>query len=242
MKTSSFLFLVFISLSASADTLRIGIFSLQCRFEDDEISDIARYVVTNDVQAYTAATTSFTPPFHETNGVVSVREETTPHTTLYYPNIFAKGIQFHIENGQTNCIITRILTDTAKALEGELPTLTNLAHGAQLFIDSIMSGAITNKTLSELRLLTRVYENGMVRVANQNDGPDDVVLQNFIDIKNNAVFYPLSILDASYNYVGTNRIFILRARYDTPNEPSYKREISVFPLVYADGYWSLCFP
>ena len=38
---------------------------------------------------------------------------------------------------------------------------------------------------------------------------------------------------------GTNAV-AMKARYDTPNEPSYKREISVFPLIYADGYWSLC--
>ena len=241
MKTSSILFLTVAALSATADTLRIGAFTLPYRFEDDDISDIARYVVTNDIQAYTVATTSFTPPFHETNGVVTVREETTPHATMYFPDVFTKGIKFYIENGQTNCIISRMITDMAKAIADELPIRTNLAYGAQQLIDSIMSGTITNKTLAELRLLTRVYENGTVRVANQNDGPDDVVLQNFIDIKNRAIFYPLSILDASYYHVGTNGIFILRARYDTPNEPSYKREISVLPLVYADGYWSLCF-
>ena len=238
LTTNAILLLAATSLVAS--NIKIGIFSLPCRFEDDNLSDIVRYVVTNDVQSFCTPISAFHEPYQDKSGHICVQRINTPGTTLYRPTAFMDGIKFFIENGQTNCIIRQSLTDTAKALESELPTRTNLVCKAQQFIDAIMSGSITNKTIAELRLLTRVYENGTLRIANQNDGPDDVVIQNFIDLKNDAVFYPLSVLDASWDYVGSNRVFILKARYDTPNEPSYKREISVFPLIYADGYWSLC--
>lgn len=226
--------------SLVADNLKIGAFTLPFRFEDNSVSDIVRYVVTNDVQSFCAPISSFHEPYQDKSGNICVQRINTPGTTLYRPTAFMNGIKFFIENGQTNCIIRQSLTDTAKALESELPTRTNLVCKAQQFIDAIMNGSITNETIAELRLLTRVYENGTLRIASQNDGPDDVVIQNFIDLKNDAVFYPLSVLDASWDSVGSNRVFILKARYDTPNEPSYKREISVFPLIYADGYWSLC--
>ena len=57
-----------------ADTIKIGTFTLPYRFEDRNISDIVRHVVTNDVIACNAATTSFTPPFWEESGVLSVRK------------------------------------------------------------------------------------------------------------------------------------------------------------------------
>ena len=91
--------------SLVAETLRIGAFNLPYRFEDTNITDIVRHVVTNDVIAYKSATTSFTPPFVEENGNVTVDSENTPGTTLYLPPVFENGIEFRIEDGQTNCII-----------------------------------------------------------------------------------------------------------------------------------------
>ena len=61
--------------SLVAETLRIGAFNLPYRFEDTNITDIVRHVVTNDVIAYKSATTSFTPPFVEENGNVTVDSE-----------------------------------------------------------------------------------------------------------------------------------------------------------------------
>ena len=242
MKASAFITVcTLMASSLVAETLRIGAFTLPFRFEDNSVSDIVRYVTTNDVQSFCAPISAFHEPYQDKSGNICVQRINTPGATLYRPAVFLDGIKFFIENGQTNCVIRQSLTDAAKALESELPTRTNLVYAAQQFIDAITSGSITNKTLAELRLLTRVYENGILRMASQDDGPDDVIMQNFIDLKNDAVFYPLSVLDASWDYAGSNRVFILKARYDTPNEPSYKREISVLPLIYSNGYWSLCF-
>ena len=224
-----------------ADTLRIGIFTLPYRFEDNSISDIVRYVVTNDVIAYNTATTSFTPPFLEKSGVLSVRPETTPDTNMYLPSIFENGIKFYIENGQTNCVIKQSLTDAAKANESDLPNRTNLAHSAQQFINSIMDGSITNSPVAVLRHRTRVFKNGALHVATEAEGSDNDMRQNFTEMREHAVFFPPCILTSYFKTSGTNNYFCIKAAYDTPNEPDYARSIAAFPFVYVDGYWCLCF-
>lgn len=231
----------FMHMALFANTLRIGNFTLPFRFEDSNISDIVRYVVTNDVIAYNTATTSFTPPFMEKSGVISVRPETTPDTNLYLPSVFENGIKFFIENGQTNCVITHSLTDAAKAIESELPMRTNLAHSAQLFIDSIMDGSITNSPTAVLRLRTRVYKNGVLHVATEAEGSDNDMRQNFMDMREHAVFFPPCILTSYYKPSGTNNYFCIKAAYDIPKAPDYARSIAAFPFVYIDGYWCLCF-
>lgn len=226
--------------SLVADTLRIGAFNLPYRFEDTNITDIVKYVVTNDVIAYKSTTTSFTPPFVEENGNVTVDSENTPGTTLYLPPVFENGIEFRIENGQTNCVIKQSLTDAAKAIESELPTRTNLAHSAQQFIDSIMDGTVTNLPITDLRSRTRIFREGALSTIAEEEGSDNIILQNFVDIRTHAAFFPLSLLDSKYITSGTNIFYAILARFDRPNEPSYARSIEVLPIVYTDGYWSIC--
>lgn len=126
-----------ISTMLLADSLKIGVFTLPYRFEDENISDIVRHVATNDVIAFHSATTSFTPPYLEKTTTL-VDNETTPASSFYHPALFENGVAFTIENGQTNCVIRSSLTDAAKAIEGELPMRTNLAFYANQFLDSIM--------------------------------------------------------------------------------------------------------
>lgn len=78
--------------------------------------------------------TGFRQPYQGEDGNVCVQRINTPGTSLYRPQIFHDGIKFHIENGQTNCIIKQILTDEAKAIEGELPTRTNLVAFRLIFV------------------------------------------------------------------------------------------------------------
>ena len=228
------------TMAAEAETLKIGVFNLPYRFEDTNITDIVRYVVTNDVIAFHMATTSFTPPFTQTNGAISVRWECPPCTVLYHPPLFKDGVKFYIENGQTNCVIKQSLTDAAKAIEDDLPTRTNLACSAQQFIDSIMDGTITNLPISELRSRTRVYRDGTISIVSETEGSNDIILQNFLYFKEQIVFYPLSIMDSKYVPSGTNSFYTFLSRFDRPNVPSYARSIDVLPIVYADGYWSIC--
>ena len=231
----------FIPIMLFADTLRIGNFNLPYRFEDNDLSDIVQHVVTNDVIAYNTATTSFTSPYMEKTGIVSIRQKTTPSTTLYLPPLFENGIKFYIENGQTNCVIKRSFTDAAKALVDELPTRTNLVYAAKQLADSIMDGTITNRSITELRMLSRVYKNETLTVVPESEGSDDVIRQNFVDMREHAVFFPPCVLDSTYKQSGTNRYFFVWVGYDIPNEPDHARSIAAFPFVYADGYWSLCF-
>jgi hypothetical protein len=177
----------------------------------------------------------------EKSGVLSVKRETTPDTNLYLPPVFENGIKFCIENGQTNCVIMRSLTDVAKAMETDLPLRTNLADSVQRFIDTIMDGSITNSSTTELRYRTRVYKNGVLHVATEAEGSDNDMRQNFTEMREHAVFFPPCILTSYYKPSGTNNYFCVKAAYDTPNEPDYARSIAAFPFVYVDGYWCLCF-
>ena len=222
-----------------ADTLQIGTFTLPFRFEDNNMSDIVRHVVTNDVQSFCAPITSFMEPYQDDDGNICVQRINTPDTTLYLPATLKNGITFYIENGQTNCIIKRSLTDTAKALESELSSRTNLVNAANLLIESIMDGTVTNRSITELRMLSRVYKGGVLSVVTECS--DDVIRQNFIYMREHLSFFRPCILDSAYKRSGTNSYFFVWAGYDTPNEPSYRRSIAAFPFVYADGYWSLCF-
>lgn len=92
IQTMSFAMVVAVASTHIADTLRIGAFTLPYRFEDTNVTDIVRHVVTNDVISYNSAITSFTPPFIEKDGNVTVNGENTPDTTLYRPQVFRNGI------------------------------------------------------------------------------------------------------------------------------------------------------
>ena len=228
------------TMAADADTLKIGVFNLPYRFEDTNITDIVRYVVTNDVQAFCSPISAFREPYQDGDGHVCVQRINTPETSLYHPQFFKNGIKFYIENGQTNCVIKQSLTDAAKAIESDLPTRTNLACSARQFIDSIMDGTITNLPISELRSRTRVYRDGTISIVSETEGSNDIILQNFLYFKEQIVFYPLSIMDSKYVPSGTNSFYTFLSRFDRPNVPSYARSIDVLPIVYADGYWSIC--
>ncbi|MBR3085321.1 MAG: hypothetical protein IKH04_02850 [Kiritimatiellae bacterium] len=226
--------------SLVADTLQIGAFTLPYRFEDTNITDIVRYVVTNDVIAYKSTTTSFTPPFVEENGNVTVDSENTPGTTLYLPPVFENGIEFRIENGQTNCVIKQSLTDVAKTIEGELPTRTNLVAAAQGFIDNFCSGGTTNLTISEQRALMRTVSGDNLLTMGP-DIPDEDALEAQEEMRQHFSFLPICILDTRYVNVGTNIVLLAYVRTDRPQNPSYARSIGALPLVFFDGYWSFLY-
>ena len=232
--------LIVTAASLVADTLRIGAFNLPYRFEDTNLTDIVRYVVTNDVIAYKSATTSFTPPFVEGNGHVTVDSENTPGTSFYWPPFFENGIAFHIENGQTNCIIRQSLTDVAKAIESELPTRTNLVAGAEAFIANFVSGTTTNLPMSEQRKVMRTTNNGRL-MGIGSDCPDAEVLEAQTEMIEGFAFLPICVLDTKYFHVGTSLVFRASVRTDTPQNQPYERSIGALPLVFADGYWSFLY-
>ena len=189
---------------------------------------------------YRSATTSFTPPFIEKNGAVTVSGENTPDTSLYHPQVFRDGIEFRIENGQTNCIIKQALTDAAKAMESELPTRTNLVAGAELFIANFASGATTNLPIGEQRKIMRTIDNGHLMDIGL-DYSDSEVVEAQDEMRQGFTFLPICVLDTKYTYVGTNRVFWANVRTDMPQEPSYARSIEALPLIFTDGRWSFLY-
>ncbi|MBR4611997.1 MAG: hypothetical protein IKO40_04700, partial [Kiritimatiellae bacterium] len=86
MKSSTLYFAMAMSIAtmaADADTLKIGVFNLPYRFEDTNITDIVRYVVTNDVQAFCSPISAFREPYQDGDGHVCVQRINTPETSLY---------------------------------------------------------------------------------------------------------------------------------------------------------------
>lgn len=156
------------------------------------------------------------------------RRPTTPTGVLDTP-FTAFRPPYQDKNG--NICVQRINT----------PMRTNLVVVARLFLDTIVDGSITNRPMSELRALTRVYRNGVLSVASETDGPDEIIARNFAYFSREVAFLPLCVLDAESRPDGTNTCFFVMARYDCPNDPSYARSIGMRPLVYSNGYWSLCF-
>ena len=115
MKTATALTIFMLGVSLLvADTLQIGAFTLPYRFEDTNITDIVRYVVTNDIIAYSTPIAAFRPPYQDKYGNICVQRINIP-PIIDRSELFNDGIKFYIENGQTNCIIKQSLTDAAKA-------------------------------------------------------------------------------------------------------------------------------
>ena len=226
--------------SLYADTLQIGAFTLPYRFEDTNITDIVRYVVTNDVQSFCAPITAFRPPYQDKNGNVCVQRINTPGTTFYRPEVFMQGIKFYIENGQTNCVIKQALTDAAKAIEGELTMRTNLVASARQFIEDFRSGTTTNLTIMEQRTLMRTISGNLLLPMGE-DIPDAEVLESLEGTRQYFSFFPICILDTKYVNGGTNHYFIANVPTDAPQNPSYARSIGALPLVFADGRWSFLY-
>ena len=239
-QTMSFAMVVAVASTVIADTLRIGTFTLPYRIEDTNITDIVRHVVTNDVIYYDSAITSFTPPFVEKDGNVTVNGENTPDTTLYRPQVFRNGIEFRIVNGQTNCIIRQSLTDAAKAIENELPTRTNLVAGAEAFIANFSSGATTNLAIREQRKIMRTIKDDQL-LDMEDDSSDQEVVEIFDEMCRGFTFLPICVLDTEYSNIGTNRAFWAYVRTDMPNKPSHAHSIEALPLVFAEGRWSFLY-
>ncbi|MBR4611998.1 MAG: hypothetical protein IKO40_04705 [Kiritimatiellae bacterium] len=245
MKSSTIYFAIAMSIAtmaADADTLKIGVFNLPYRFEDTNITDIVRYVVTNDVIAYKSATTSFTPPFAEENGDVTVDSENTPGTTLYLPPILENGIAFQIENGQTNCVIKQSLTDAAKAIESELPTRTNLVAEAALLVDKVFSGEITNSPVEEIRSSICYVRASELRHPTTDEASDSVLLGFAASMPEGWTPLPLCHLDFPQVTTGqsTNLFQALPLRGYDPSIPISRVGIGIVPLVLLDGHWCIC--
>lgn len=227
---------------AAADTLRIGAFSLPYRFEDTNINDIVRHVVTNDVQSFCSTITAFRPPYLDTKGNLCVQRINTPATSFYRPAVFMDGIKFQIDNGQTNCVIKQSLTDAAKAIESELPLRTNLVATAAVFVDKVFSGAITNCPAEEIRSSICYVRIGELRHPSAEEANDEVLLGFVASMPQGWIPLPLCHLDLQLMGIGcaTNQFHCLPLRGYDPSRPISRTSIYTVPLVLLNGHWSVC--
>lgn len=227
-----------IATSLLADTLQIGAFSLPYRFEDTNITDIVRYIVSNDVVAYSTPIAAFRPPYQDKNGNTCVQRINVP-SVIDRSELFNNGIKFYIENGQTNCVIKQSLTDAAKAVESELPWRTNLLVQARTFIANYYSGAVTNETGMELRRTVRVFRDGELRHLNENEVSDDLLMAGCAEDIENMTTLPLCILDLIKTSFSTNTVYMLPVRTEEVKGTKDTHSILLaIWLIYYDGFWS----
>lgn len=231
-----------VATSLVADTLQIGAFTLPYRFEDTNITDIVRYVATNDVQSFCASITGFQPPYQDKNGNICVQRINTPGTSFYRPEVFIQGIKFYIENGQTNCVIKQSLTDAAKAIESELPMRTNLVAHASSFVDKVFSGFITNCPSDEIRSSICYVRAGELRHPTTEEANDDVLMGFVASMPEGWTPLPLCHLHFLRATTGlsTNTIPCLPLRGYDPSRPISSTSIYTVPLVLLNGLWSVC--
>ena len=242
MKAKALLAAIYvIAASLFADTLRIGVFTLPYCFEDDNVSDIIKYVVTNDVTAYSTPITAFRPPYQDRTGNIRVQRVNTP-SIIERSDLFNDGIAFYIESGRTNCLIGKSITDAAKAIENELPAMTNLVAEATFFVEDVLSGSITNRTAGEIRSAICYVRDGELRHPTTQEANDEIVRAFVAGMKGKWVPLPLCHLDLSRvsTVASTNTFSYLPVRgYDTESSPAYRHILST-DLVFIDGHWSFC--
>ena len=230
-----------LTLSLMAERLQIGSFNLPYRFEDNDITDMIRHVVTNDVQAYCYAVRSFTPPFQENDGKISIDYEMMPSIVDKSP-LLNDSISFLIENGSTNCVIKHSITDAAKAIANELPVMTNLIAKANLFVEDVLSGSITNRTAEEIRSSICYVRDGVLRHPTAQEADDELMRTFVSSMKGKWVPLPLCHLDISQvstvSSTNTFRYLPLRG-YDAESPPAYRHILST-QLVFINGHWSFC--
>ena len=234
--------LIFTSTSLVADILQIGAFGLPYRFEDTNLTDIVRYVVTNDVQSYCFPITGFREPYQDDDGNICVQRKTTLGTSLYRPKIFHDGIKFRIENGQTNCVIKQSLTDVAKEIEDDLPARTNLVADAALLVGKVFSGEITNRPPCEIRSSICYVRDGELRHPTTDEASDTVLLGFAASMPEGWTPLPLCHLDFPQVTTGhsTNAFQALPLRGYDPSIPISRASIDIVPLVLLDGAWCIC--
>lgn len=238
MKTHSVIITALaVATSLLADTLQIGAFTLPYRFEDSNITDIVRYVVTNDIIAYSTPIAAFRPPYQDKYGNICVQRINIP-PIIDRSELFNDGIKFYIENGQTNCIIKQSLTDAAKAIESELPFRTNLLAQARAFVDNYYSGAVTNETGMELRRSVRVFRTGELRYLDENKVSNDMLVAGCAEDIENMTTLPLCTLDLIQTSFSTNTVYIQPVRTEEVKGPKDTHSILAIRLVYFDGCWS----
>lgn len=231
---------IVISTTSLAENLAIGTFFLPYRFEDADLSDIVRYVVTNDVQAYCSTISGFKSPYQDNNGHICVQRINAP-AIIDRSELFNEGIKFYIENGQTNCVIRQSITGAAKAVASELVIRTNLVSEATRFVNSVLSGSITNRPAEEIRKAICYVRNGDLRHPTTQEA-DDETMRTFV-ASMNGKWVPMPLCHIELSRVSTasstNTFAYLPLRGYTPASPS-ARHILTTDLVFIDGHWSIC--
>jgi len=237
-----FLFAMAVVVAALGETVRIGTMDLPLCFEGEAPTGAVYDFATNEIVRY----------YHP---AVGINQFSTTATKPLYVNatmktafvwrspVFHDKIRFLVDTASTNCVVSMAFVTNAAAIYAEWNQRRPLVSEAEAFLDSITSGAVTNRPLSELRARLRTLSEDGARLlaASESDGTDEDVLASFAEMSAFADFEPPCMMEMSRLPLGTNTAWFLPVRTSFRDESGRSGEIAPIRLVYFDGFWSLLF-
>ncbi len=243
MKTSlPFLLVVAATTFAVGETIRIGTMDLPLVFEGDPPTGSLYDFTTNEIARYYHPVVGFLGLSSDAPQPAHINEETKA-TMVWLSPVFQDKINFFVDSGSTNCVVSSSFVTNAAAILAEWDVRTNLAASAGAFLESVSSGAITNLPPNELRRRMRKVASGgtMLVSAPETDGTDAEILESFSEISEGVEFEPLCLMEMSRQPVGTNEIWMVPVRTFWDRGDEGESDIAPLRLVFSDGIWSFLY-
>ena len=241
-QTLFFLVATCFAIVSPGETIRIGTMDLPLVFEGEPPTGALYAFTTNEIIRYYHPVVGFLGLSPDAPQPAHINEKTKA-TMVWLSPVFQDKINFFVDAGATNCVVSSSFVTNAAAIHAEWSIRTNLAASAEAFLQTISSGAVTNLPSADLRLRHRTVSpdgNGLIP-ASESEASDDELRNMFSKISVNWVFEPICLMELSLQPLGTNEVWFLPVRTDQPNERGYSRDIFPLRLVFFDGTWSLLY-
>ena len=227
-------FIVFVSAMLLAQNINMADCTYSVVFEDTTLNANMKTNIVEDLTRYLAYVEKFEQSFYLAN-------TTEEGTKVYYsPNPLTEVMQgkilYHVNSNTTNLFVSTARSEFYKSQYTMLNNcgISNSYERACEFVNSINTGSITNKPISEQ--IQFLQQNP--HKSNTNNTQER--LKKELDGLSEIHFYPVSIAgflkakiwgEDEYHY-----LFVLRIKLLTPRE---YQTISELPIVYHDNRWSL---
>ena len=231
-----------VGVAAFGETIRIGTMDLPLRFEGEAPTGAVYDFATNEIVRYYHSVVGFLGLSPDAPQPAHINEKTRATMVWLSPG-FQDKVNFFVDSGSTNCVVSSAFVTNAAAIYTEWNERTNLTAAAEAFLQSVSSGTITNLPASDLRLRHRTVSsdgNGLVPVS-ASEASDDELRDMFSRMSSEWTFEPICLMEMSRQPLGTNEVWFLPVRTDQPNEQGYSRDILPLRLVFFDNIWSLLY-
>ena len=239
-RTLPFLVATCVATVALGETIRIGTMELPLVFEGEPPTGALYDFTTNEIVRYYHPVVGFLGLSPDAPQPAHINEKTRA-TMVWRSPVFHDRINFFVDSGATNCVVSSAFVTNAAAIHAEWSVRTNLAASADQFLLSVSSGAVTNLPVGELRkrMRTLAPDGTMLIPAPEADGTDSELLESFAELSEGVEFEPLCLMEMSRQPVGTNEIWMVPVRTFWNRGAGSESDIAPLRLVQAEGEW--CF-